>query len=304
MPAPVAVYVVAAIAGVAAVVAFNEFVFEPHIAPAIERWAEDFLAKRRARRSARGPVPIPASSSRGPGNGDSRTTGADARKTTSAAADDSIELEGLNLDEWRNDVHRNAPGTGMRRRPRVVPDTDEGSLITTIDESFTTLSHTPLAPTHVISNVSSPFTETLSISAPTPVRSCTHSSSSSRTASDDQREGSTIVFFAPPSPSSTAPPSPPFGPILPDTPRTSAAYSSRPFSPVVRTPVRSRAPSTRSSCARDRKRTCKRKRERRRITIRTLPRPALSTRPALPAFPTHGPLITQLRCHEPWEQQW
>jgi hypothetical protein len=109
--------------------------------------------ERRARRRCRDPVSIPASSIRGPGNGDPRTTSADARRRTSAgddhieleglnldewrntsAGDDRIELEGLNLDEWRNDVHRNAPGTGMRRRPRVVPDTDEGSIITTLDE--------------------------------------------------------------------------------------------------------------------------------------------------------------------------
>jgi hypothetical protein len=155
----------------------------------------------------------------------------------------------------------------VRRRPRVVPDTDEGSISTTIDEvclsssvvprlpntdgmgtqSFTTLTHTPLAPTHVISNISSPFTDVLSISMPAPGRSRTHSGSSSRTVGEDERPSSTTVFFASPSTSSSAPPSPPFGPILPDTPRTSAAYSSRPFSPVVRTPVRSRAPSSGSS---------------------------------------------------------
>lgn len=119
--------------------------------------------------------------------------------------------------------------------------------LTEIEQSFTTVSHTPLAPTHVISNVSSPFTETLSISAPTPARSRTHSSSSSHTAGNDEREGGTVIVFDVPSTSSTTPSSPPFGPILPDTPRTSAAYSSRPFSPVVRTPVRPRVPSSRSS---------------------------------------------------------
>lgn len=103
--------------------------FEPHIAPTIERWAEDFLEKRRARR---GDVSVPVSSTRGPGNGDSRgSTGADVKKKT-PAGEDSIQLE--DLHEWRNEVHRNASATGVRRRTRVVPDTDEGNISTTIDE--------------------------------------------------------------------------------------------------------------------------------------------------------------------------
>lgn len=238
MPAPVAVCVVAAIAGVAAVIVFYEFVFEPHIAPAIERWAEDFLAKRRARR--RGPVPFP--STRGPGHGDPVPSGADVRQRTPAGEEDSIELRGCNLDEWRNQVHRTTPGT--RRRARVIPDTDEGSMSSAMDESFPSLTHTPLAPTHVISNVSSPLTEALSVSTRTPSRA--HSRATSHTAKDES-EGNTASFFAPSSPPFSAPPSPPFGPILPDTPRTSAAYSAHPFSPVVRTPVRSRVQSSRSS---------------------------------------------------------
>lgn len=245
MPAPVAVYVVAAIAGVAAAVAFHEFVFEPHIAPAIERWAEDFLAKRRARRG--GLVPVP--STRGSGNGDPGPSGADPKNRTPVREDDSIELEGLNLglvDEWRNKVHRTAQGTSVRRRVRVIPETDEGSISTTIDDSFTPLTHTPLTPIHVISNVSSPFTETLSVSTRTPTRA--HSRASSHTASDGEREGNTTIFFAPSSHSSSSPPpSPPFGPILPDSPLTSATYSARPFSPVVRTPVRSHTQSSWSS---------------------------------------------------------
>lgn len=236
MPAPVAVYVVAAIAGAAAVFAFNEFVFEPHIAPAIERWAEDFIARRRARRE--GAVPVP--STRGSGDGDLGPRRADPKNRTPAREEDPIELEGLNLglvDEWRNNVHHTAQGAGVRRRVRVISDT-EGSISTSIDDSFPSLTHTPLAPTHVISNVSSPFTETLTVSTSTPTRA--HSRASSHTASDDN----TTVFFAPSSQSSSPPPSPPFGPILPDTPRTSAAYTARPFSPVVRTPVRSRTQSS------------------------------------------------------------
>lgn len=238
MPAPVAVCVVAAIAGVAAVIAFHEFVYEPHIAPAIERWAEDFLANRRARR--RGPVPLP--STQGSVHGDPVPSGADLRQRTPAGEEDSIELRGFNLDEWRNQVHRTAPGTSMRRR--IIPGTDEGSMSSTIDESFTSLTHTPLAPTHVISNVSSPLSGALSVSTHTPSRANSRATSH---AVKDESEGDATLFFAPSSPPFSAPPSPPFGPILPDTPRTSAAYSANPFSPVVRTPVRSRVPSSRSS---------------------------------------------------------
>ncbi|KAG2142762.1 uncharacterized protein EDB93DRAFT_603119 [Suillus bovinus] len=241
MPAPVAVCVVAAIAGVAAVVAFHEFVFEPHIAPAIERWAENFLANRRARHRA----PVLLSSIRGSRNGDTGSSSADPRERTPAAEEDSIELQGFNLDEWRDQVHRTAPGAIMRRRVGVIPDTDEGSICSTMDESFTSLTHTPLTPTHFISNVSSPFAEALSVSARTP--SCAHSSATSHTAKDAESEANATLSFAPSSPSFSARPSPPFGPILPDTPRTSSAYATRPFSPVVHTPMRSRVPSNRSS---------------------------------------------------------
>jgi hypothetical protein len=159
--------------------------------------------------------------------------------------EDFIELEGLNLglvDEWRNKVHRTAQGTSVRRRVRVIPETDEGSISTTIDDSFTSLTHTPLAPIHVISNVSSPFTETLSVSTHTPTRA--HSRASSHTTSDDEHECGINLFSTSSPRSSSPPPSPPFGPILPDTPLASAAYSARPFSPIVRTPVRSRAQSS------------------------------------------------------------
>ncbi|KAG1736418.1 uncharacterized protein EDB91DRAFT_504891 [Suillus paluster] len=132
MPAPVAVYVVAAIASVAAVLAFKEFVFEPHIAPAIERWVDERRARANERARRRGPVPVPAT--RRSGDGEPGPSGVAPRKRTSVTQGDSIELDGLNLDEWRNDVHRTATSTGLRRRGRVIPDTDEGSISTTIDE--------------------------------------------------------------------------------------------------------------------------------------------------------------------------
>ncbi|KDR84433.1 hypothetical protein GALMADRAFT_20835, partial [Galerina marginata CBS 339.88] len=51
MPAP-AVYIIAVVGTVGAVLAFKEFVYEPHIAPAIGRWKLEFQAARRRRTEA------------------------------------------------------------------------------------------------------------------------------------------------------------------------------------------------------------------------------------------------------------
>jgi len=102
----------------------------------MERWAEEFVANRRARRARRrDPISIPVHSTGGPGNGDDQ--GSTGGKRT-LAGDNSIQLEPI--DEWRNDVHRSVPGTGVRRRTRVAPDTDEGSISTTIDDVCIALS--------------------------------------------------------------------------------------------------------------------------------------------------------------------
>ncbi|KAG2076655.1 hypothetical protein BDR04DRAFT_702737 [Suillus decipiens] len=182
MPVPV---FVCAIITVAAVIAFYEFVYEPHIAPTVEGLAEDFLANRRAKRQAQHPVP--ALVTQGSGHGDPGPSGADTKKRSLAREEDSVELQGYNLDEWLNQVHRTTQGTSMRRRVRVIPDTDEGSTLTTIDESFPSLTHTPLTSTHVISNVSSPFTEALSVSTHTPTPTPLLIA---RTDSDNGSEGS------------------------------------------------------------------------------------------------------------------
>ncbi|KAG2067653.1 hypothetical protein BDR04DRAFT_1158780 [Suillus decipiens] len=129
-----------AIATVATVIVFHQFFYEPHIAPAIERWVEDFLVKRQARH----PTPVPFT--RGSGHEDPGPSGADPKKRTLAGEDDSVELQGYKLDEWRSQVHRTTQ-----------------SEHTTIDESFPSLT-----PTYVISNISSPFTEILSVSIHTP----------------------------------------------------------------------------------------------------------------------------------------
>lgn len=181
---------------------------------------------------------------------------------------------------------------------------DSDYISTTLDESFTELTHTPLTPTHVISNVSSPISsDGLSLPSSPHSPACTHRSIRNRSSStatatvtavqdqglhnSQQSEGAFAILpshpvvapksvstsaepdtdTVPPSsltsprlvtipsisrPSSVLEPSPvprscqdlitmerdddsPFGPLFPDTPRSSPAlYAGRPFSPIVR----------------------------------------------------------------------
>ncbi|KAI6166485.1 hypothetical protein EDD17DRAFT_64024 [Pisolithus thermaeus] len=208
MPPHVAALVVVAVASVAATAAFYQFVYEPHIAPAIEAWAEDFIARRRATRNARA-VPIstsqrpqrshsssssssPSSSTRGadgsPRDDPSatctrrathRTTGTRGRTGRNLDNVESYELEALvanDVEEWRNDVRRSQHESGLRRRRGLglggrmhsASDHDLDHMSTTLDESFTELTHTPITPTHVISNVSSPVSSDGSSLSSTP----------------------------------------------------------------------------------------------------------------------------------------
>lgn len=80
-----------------------------------------FLAKRQARY----PTPVPFT--RGSGHEDPGPSGADPKKRTLAGEDDSVELQGYKLDEWRSQVHRTTQSVGMRQRVRVILDTDEGA---------------------------------------------------------------------------------------------------------------------------------------------------------------------------------
>ncbi|KAH0840328.1 hypothetical protein J3R83DRAFT_1344 [Lanmaoa asiatica] len=315
MAPPVAVYVVAAVVGVAAVFAFKEFIYEPHIAPKFEAWAEDFLERRRAARSRRASaVPVRASRRRDsssssdsshPNNNLQRDRGMNDRAPgPDNFSVDGFELEALvsrEVDEWRNEVLRSQERTrdGLRnRRTGLLRDNFDGfdSTSTTLDESFTSLTHTPLPSTHVISNLSSPITPS-TVSLPlTPTRHLRSESQSTTTQGD-----LSTLFIAPHCPSSPiheipvmsprtaspgcadltprpladsvghldiTSPSPlaipnavlrspatddvphplpftpthlfmaddsPFGPLLPDTPRSSAEmYVERPFSPITR----------------------------------------------------------------------
>ncbi|KAF8555543.1 hypothetical protein OG21DRAFT_1483791 [Imleria badia] len=297
MAPPAVVYVFAAVVGVAAVFAFKEFVYEPHIAPTLEAWAEDFLERRRAARSRRASA-VPVRSSRrrnSSASSDSRPHDNDPQRDLGQServlgphdfSVDGFELEALasrEVDDWRNEVLRSQERTrdGLRnRRTNRLRDEFDGfdSVSTTLDESFASLTHTPLASTHVISNVSSPMTPSVVSLPQTPTRRLRSGSQSTTTQGDvvmSPRAASTSSAVRTPrpptdnmrhidtaSPSALAIPSAdhrspategvphplpftptyqvmaddsPFGPLLPDTPRSSAEmYGERPFSPITR----------------------------------------------------------------------
>ncbi|KAF8139030.1 hypothetical protein EV363DRAFT_556075 [Boletus edulis] len=265
MAPPAVVYVVAAVMGVAAVFAFKEFVYEPHIAPTIEAWAEDFLERRRAARERRASaVPVRTSRRRNSssssvsslqGNHPQRDEG-EGERARGLNDLDAFELEALasrEVDEWRNEVLRSQElakdGLRKRRTSRLKNDFDGfESTSTTLDESFASLTHTPLASTHVISNVSSPITPSTVSLPQTPTRRLR---SMSQSTAQGNISTSFIALHSPPSPireisashfdttPSLPPANPiadrptsqvmaddsPFGPLLPDTPRSSAEIS-------------------------------------------------------------------------------
>ncbi|KAL4063481.1 hypothetical protein V8B97DRAFT_1876821 [Scleroderma yunnanense] len=330
MGPPVAVWIAVAVAGVATAYLFKEYVYEPHLAPHIEVWAEEFLARRRAARNRAAAVPATSrrrsfssseSSTEGDpsahlrshhpnnNNGSAATTGRGGRRITlDSVGAESYELEGLvarEVDEWRNEVRRSQNERGLRRRRglglggrRSASDVEYDMLSTTMDESFATLTHTPLTPTHVISNISSPVSsDTLSLppvpDSPAPTKTTARNRSSSQSTAMAQEVNA--IFTIPSSPPQELPKSPdmetdtetdiappsslisphlitippiqspsgrssvpcsgpgsaststcqtpaaerdedsPFGPLLPDTPRSSPGlYGARPFSPIVR----------------------------------------------------------------------
>ncbi|KAJ7615873.1 hypothetical protein FB45DRAFT_934830 [Roridomyces roridus] len=178
MPAPavVGVYVLAAVGTVAAGVAFKEFVYEPHIAPRIERWAENFLARREARKRARNAIAVPVSSS----DGSSKRDGDDGRglgdEGGSFDGKSTYELESLisqEVRQWREGVDV-GPSSGLRHRRT-------GGAPPALDESNIIIPYSPMSPTHVLFDpndglsVSSP-TSTISSRVPTPASTLSHES--------------------------------------------------------------------------------------------------------------------------------
>ncbi|KAF5369693.1 hypothetical protein D9615_010148 [Tricholomella constricta] len=168
MPAP-AVYILAVVGAVAAGIAFKEFVYEPHIAPKVEQWAEEFLAKRQARRGQRAgavPVSVPLR------NDDTTWSGRSKHSDSGDEGDErrqSIELEHLiakEVREWQSEVNRSQT---LRRRGNAGPagfrDPSDASTTATNRSSLV-----PTSPTHVLFDPSLPSTpiSTLPSAKPSP----------------------------------------------------------------------------------------------------------------------------------------
>lgn len=130
-----------------------QFVYEPHIAPTFEAWAEDFLERRRAARSRRASaVPVRTSRRHNPSSSsDSLPHDNDPQRDQDQSerapepndlSVDGFELEALasrEVDEWRNEVLRSQERTkdGLRnRRTNRLRDEFDGfeSVSTTLDE--------------------------------------------------------------------------------------------------------------------------------------------------------------------------
>ncbi|GLB34337.1 hypothetical protein LshimejAT787_0112210 [Lyophyllum shimeji] len=165
MPAP-AVYILAIVGTIAAGIAFKEFVYEPHIAPKVEQWAEEFVARRRARRrQGAGAVPVLAPSS-------GRDEVVKGKRSDSDDEGDhsrqSIELENLlakEVREWRSEVDRSQ----LRHRGNAGHLESEA----TSDESARATGQcrfVQMSPTHVLidTSVSSTPSSTLPSVKPSP----------------------------------------------------------------------------------------------------------------------------------------
>ncbi|KAI0074758.1 hypothetical protein K474DRAFT_1665029 [Panus rudis PR-1116 ss-1] len=152
MPSP-ALYVAVAVVGtVAAALAFKEFVYEPHIAPKFEAWAETYVENRRRRRARAQPVAVPQSSDLDENEArrlyqkkNSKKDKKDRDDRDDSDDGDNIELDDLakasastsEVDGWR----RGVPPTASLRLRRPAP---------VIDETNYTIPYDPLTPTHVI----------------------------------------------------------------------------------------------------------------------------------------------------------
>ncbi|KAJ7154333.1 hypothetical protein C8R43DRAFT_1000870 [Mycena crocata] len=209
MPAPVAVYVLAAVGTIAASLAFKEFVYEPHIAPRVERWAEEFLEKRRmkkAQRAQRNAVAVPSTTGDAAGDADIKST---------------YELESLVANEvrqWRTqvDVSR-GEGSGLRHRKNVGSSTTGSAL----DESNIIIPYSPLMPTHVLFDPTDGLT----------VASSPTSTISSRVHTPSPHSTLSHSTFRTPPPAAQAPPTP--EPSVRGSPTPAASTPARAPSPTL-----------------------------------------------------------------------
>ncbi|KAF8076967.1 hypothetical protein FPV67DRAFT_440652 [Lyophyllum atratum] len=214
MPAP-AVYILAIVGTIAAGLAFKEFVYEPHIAPKVEQWAEEFIARRQARRRQRaGGVAVPVRQRER-----DETTLRSKRSDSGEEGDErrqSIELENLiakEVREWRSEVDRSQ----LRHRGTARgPSRSQGTLSSC--ESTARPLVIPMSPTHVLVDPSIPSTPSSTLPSVQP-------SPSPRVSS----------LRATPSQSTLRSPPPHHGPGLLPTPAASASgdlFSPTPLSPT------------------------------------------------------------------------
>ncbi|THG97677.1 hypothetical protein EW026_g4374 [Hermanssonia centrifuga] len=139
MPGPAVYVVVAALGTVAAVLAFKEFVYDPHIAPQFDAWSNAIVEHRRRNRARRrGPVAVPSMSEAS--NPSPPRTGAVPDKKGSDDDDSmSIELEDLvakEVAEWKSP---NAQGTLRHRKTKSSNVLDESNVFVPYDPISPTL---------------------------------------------------------------------------------------------------------------------------------------------------------------------
>jgi len=151
MPGP-AVYVVAVVGGVAAVIAFKQFVYDPHLAPRIRAWREVRAAQQQERRRRRELVPVSANR-----NTDNRPR--DLKRKEKHSGDDDhndsphapVELDTLfyrEIEQWRN---TSSSSTLRHRHPTDVIDESNLPLAyPLIAPSFDSPNRRVVSPTHTL----------------------------------------------------------------------------------------------------------------------------------------------------------
>ncbi|CCM00475.1 uncharacterized protein FIBRA_02508 [Fibroporia radiculosa] len=145
MPAPAAIYIVGAVSVIAAVFAFKEFVYEPHIAPRIEVWAESFVERRRRQRQQRhGPTLASPVNEGGNENRPRRSANPTGDHRPATPSDDlSVELNQFSVHQQTGRSDGQTSG-GLRLRPTAA----------VMEESNLFIPFTPITPTRALSDSS------------------------------------------------------------------------------------------------------------------------------------------------------
>ncbi|KAI0033325.1 hypothetical protein K488DRAFT_85007 [Vararia minispora EC-137] len=176
MPGPV-VYVAVGICAVVAVVAFKEFVYDPHIGPELRRWREEMRERRRYRQQRRLHEPFSARRH----DDDDSSTSPSSRSSSDASSNpdpgSSIELNDLlerEAEAWRARGAQAGTGTGLRHRN--VPASNQSAPQNILDDheplgqsTLAVLQPTPSAPQDTNVLFEYPASPTLSpVSSPSP----------------------------------------------------------------------------------------------------------------------------------------